>query len=141
MSFTMSERIEMKVRFNESDPLGIVWHGHYLRYFEDGREAFGEKHALRYLDIYKKGFVAPIVNIECSYKKSLQYGDTAIIETTFHDNPAAKIHFRFKIFLAGTMQLVAEGTSVQVFLDVKNKQLQLSTPDFFDEWKKLHRSK
>ena len=93
MSFTLSDKIEIKVRFNESDPLGIVWHGHYLRYFEDGREAFGEKHGLRYLDIYKLGFVVPIVNANCNYKKALKYGDTAIVETIFTDNPAAKINF------------------------------------------------
>ncbi len=33
---------EVLVRFNEADPLGIVWHGHYIRYFEDGREDFGK---------------------------------------------------------------------------------------------------
>ena len=132
----LSDRIEVKVRFNESDPLGIVWHGHYLRYFEDGREAFGEKHGLRYLDIYKQGFVAPIVNINCDYKKSLQYGDTAIVETTFVDAPAAKMNFKYKIYIPKTMEVVAQGSSVQVFLRKENMQLQLTMPDFFSAWKK-----
>ena len=132
----LSEKIEVKVRFNESDPLGIVWHGHYLRYFEDGREAFGEKHGLRYLDIYKQGYVVPIVKIYCDYKKSLQYGDTAIVETIFIDNPAAKINFQYKIYVPKTLQIVAEGSSVQVFLKKDNMQLQLTTPEFFDAWKK-----
>ena len=46
---------EFDVRFSEADPLGIVWHGHYVRYFEDGREAFGEAYNLRYLDFYRQG--------------------------------------------------------------------------------------
>ena len=63
---------EFKVKFNEVDALGIVWHGHYIRFFEDGREAFGEKHGLAYMDIYRNGFLAPVVNLHCDYKKSLE---------------------------------------------------------------------
>jgi hypothetical protein len=47
------EKTEVIIRFNEADPLGIVWHGHYIRYFEDGREAFGKKFGITYLDFYK----------------------------------------------------------------------------------------
>lgn len=139
MSFILSDKIEIKVRFNESDPLGIVWHGHYIRYFEDGREAFGEKYGLRYLDVYKKGFVVPIVSVKCDYKKTLRYGDTIIVETVYTDNAAAKINFHYKIFLPGAPETVAAGSTMQVFLDVKNMQLQLSTPEFFALWKKTHR--
>jgi hypothetical protein len=41
MKKSLIEKTAIPVRFNEADPLGIVWHGHYIRYFEDGREAFG----------------------------------------------------------------------------------------------------
>jgi acyl-CoA thioester hydrolase len=126
---------KFKIKFNEVDALGIVWHGHYIRFFEDGREAFGEKHGLAYLDIYRQGYNAPVVNIHCDYKKSLQYRDTALIETTFVDNPAAKIIFQYKISLESTGEIIATGTSVQVFLDNATKQLQLITPDFFLKWK------
>ncbi|HET6244608.1 MAG: acyl-CoA thioesterase [Bacteroidetes bacterium] len=131
----LSEITEIKVRFNEVDPLGITWHGHYLRYFEDGREAFGAKYGLGYLEMYKLGFVVPIVNINCNYKKSLQYGDKAIIETTFIDNPAAKIIFEYKIYNPETLEIISVGKSVQVFLDIHTKQLQIKTPEFFENWK------
>jgi acyl-CoA thioester hydrolase len=72
---------EVLVRFNEADPLGIVWHGHYIRYFEDGREDFGKRYGIGYLDFYENGFVIPIVNVDCSFKKSLRYGDTVLVET------------------------------------------------------------
>lgn len=132
----LSSITEFKIKFNEVDALGIVWHGHYIRYFEDGREAFGEKHGLAYMDIYRQGFIAPVVNINCDYKKSLVYGDTAIIETRFVDSMAAKIIFYYKIFLAEKKDIIAEGTTTQVFLDSVNKQLQLTAPDFFLQWKK-----
>ena len=132
----LSEKIEVKARLNECDPLGIVWHGHYLRYFEDAREAFGDKYGLCYLDIYKQGYVVPVVSINCDYKKYLRYGETAIVETIFINNPAAKINFQFKIYFPKTFQIIAEGSSVQVFVDKSNMQLQLTSPKFFEAWKK-----
>jgi acyl-CoA thioester hydrolase len=52
---------DIRVRFNETDPLGIVWHGYYITYFEDGREAFGRHHGISYLDILETGYTTPIV--------------------------------------------------------------------------------
>lgn len=134
----LSDKHSVKVRFNEADPLGIVWHGHYLRYFEDGREAFGERYNLSYLGMYKLGFIAPLVSIHCDFKRSLKYGDTAIVETTYIYNPAAKINFSYKIFDPVSQGILAEGYSVQVFLDKDTMELQLSSPEFFEEWKKKH---
>lgn len=127
---------EVKIRFNEVDPLGIVWHGHYIRFFEDGREAFGAQHGLAYMDIYRQGYVAPVVKIECDYKKSLEYGDVIMVETTYVDSPAAKIIFNYKILLQPANELIAEGRSVQVFLDNNRRQLQLVAPDFILDWKR-----
>src|SRR5450432_4660393 len=91
MKKELSNRIAVLVRFNEADPLGIVWHGHYIRYFEDGREAFGKDHGLGYLDMYRQGFVTPVVSVQCDYKKSLRFGDSVIVETIYIPCEAAKI--------------------------------------------------
>jgi len=134
MTERIVHRIEMAVRFSEADPLGIVWHGHYIRYFEDSREDFGKKYGLAYLDVYKKGFVIPVVSVHCDYKRSLRYGDTVIIETVFIPQKAAKIRFEYTLTNAATGDLVATGYSVQVFLDKDKQQLQLTNPAFFEEW-------
>jgi acyl-CoA thioester hydrolase len=80
---------EVRVRFNETDPLGIVWHGHYIVYFEDGREAFGRQHGLTYLDIQKAGYVTPIVKSTCEHFLPLKYGETFRIVTTFVNSVSA----------------------------------------------------
>ena len=128
-------RVEVLVRFNEADPLGIVWHGHYIRYFEDGREAFGSKYGMGYLDFYKHGFIVPIVSIKCDYKRSLRYGDRVIVETRYLPCEAAKMKFNYFLYNAATEELVATGSSVQVFLDRDKSVLQLTNPPFFEEWK------
>ena len=131
----LTDRKEVIVRFGEVDSMRIVWHGNYLKYFEDGRESFGAKYNLGYLDVYKHNVMIPIVKISCEYKKPLEYGDTAIIETTFIDSEAAKILFEYKIFRKSDDELVATGNSMQVFL-TPERELLLTAPSFFVEWKK-----
>lgn len=136
MQKTLSGKIEVNVRFNEADPLGIVWHGHYIRYFEDGREAFGIEHGIGYLDFYKSGLVIPVVHVECNYKRSLKYGERVVVETIYKPCDAAKLKFEYQLYNADNGILVATGSSVQVFLDKETSTLQLTNPAFFDAWKK-----
>src|SRR6187431_342854 len=121
---------DIRVRFNETDPLGIVWHGYYITYFEDGREAFGRSHGISYLDIADSGYTTPIVKSTCEHKLSLRYGDVVRIETTIVDTPAAKMVYRYKIYDAKN-ELACTGETVQVFLDSKG-ELMLTNPPFFE---------
>ena len=132
----LTDQTEVTVRFNEADPLGIVWHGHYVRYFEDGREAFGKRFGISYLDFYHQGLAVPVVSIQCDYKKPLRYGESVIVETIFRDTPAAKLNFEYRMFDAVSKQVVATGSSTQVFVDAKTFGLQLTNPAFFEAWKK-----
>lgn len=134
----LSNRTEVLIRFNEADPLGVVWHGHYIRYFEDGREAFGNMHGLGYLDVFKQGFVIPIVSVHCDFKRSLRYGDRVIVETVYIPCEAAKMKFNYSLTNAATGEIVATGYSVQVFLDKNESILQLANPPFFEDWKRRH---
>jgi acyl-CoA thioester hydrolase len=132
----LSEKISIKVRFSEVDSLSIVWHGHYAKYFEDAREAFGVKYGLGYMDVFNHGFVTPIVKIQCEYKLPLAYGDTAMVEVIYHDNKAARIEMEYRITNSVSGVILAKGYSTQVFLDRKNLELQLIMPEFFEEWKR-----
>jgi len=129
------DRTEVKVRFGEVDSMQIVWHGNYLKYFEDAREAFGERYGLGYLEVYKHNVMIPIVKVQCDFKKPLKYGENAIVETTFVNVEAAKIVFEYKIFRKSDMELSATGSSVQVFL-TPDGELLLTSPGFFLRWKK-----
>lgn len=129
--------IEQDIRFSDVDSLGIVWHGHYVQYFEDGREAFGKEYNLRYLDFYKQGYVVPIVTIQCDYKRVLRYGDRIIIETTYTPCEPAKINFNYRLLNALTRELVVTGSTTQVFLSKESFTLQLTNPDFFKDWKEI----
>ncbi len=134
MSKELKEITNIRIRFNETDPLGIVWHGNYITYFEDGREDFGSKHGISYLDIKANGYTTPIVESNCKHKLPLKYGDIATIETTFVDTPANKMIFTYTIFNPKG-EVVCTGKTIQVFINDKG-DLVLNIPDFFAAWKK-----
>ena len=124
------------VRFSEVDSMQVVWHGEYVRYFEDGREAFGREYpGLGYLDFYANGYTAPIVDLQLQYISPLTVNDVAIIETRYIDTVAAKLCFEYIIRRQSDNRLVARGSSVQVFVDASGN-MDLNIPSFFDEWKK-----
>ena len=123
-----------KVKFNEADPLGIVWHGNYLGYFEDGREHFGSIFGLTYLDIHKNGYSVPIVQSICNHKKPLKYSDEFRVKTSLVFTLAAKLIFNYEVYNQKD-ELVCSGETTQVFVS-KEGELSLTNPDFFEAWKK-----
>jgi acyl-CoA thioester hydrolase len=125
---------EIRVRFVETDPLGIVWHGNYIQYFEDGREAFGRHHGISYLDQKEHNFSTPIVKSNSEHKLPLRYGDVATVKTTYIDSAAAKMIFKYEIFNPKG-ELVCRGETVQVFVELGG-ELSLTIPQFFMDWKK-----
>jgi acyl-CoA thioester hydrolase len=133
----LSNTTQIPVRFSEVDSLRVVWHGHYVKYFEDGREAFGREHNLSYLDVYDAdGLALPLVDLQVQFKRPLEYNDSAIIETTFINSPGAKIIFEYKIYSANHKHLVCEGKSTQVFVNAVSKELYIVNPPYFEAWKK-----
>ena len=135
MSTVLKDRTEVKVRFGEVDSMGIVWHGNYVKYIEEGRESFGRKFGISYMDIYSNDVMTPVVNMNVDFKKQVHYGDQLIIETEFVDQPAAKILFRYKIFRKLDNELVATAETTQVYIDL-NREILLYNPEFIMDWKR-----
>jgi acyl-CoA thioester hydrolase len=131
----LSDRKEITVRFSEVDSMRIVWHGNYLKYFEDGRESFGLKYNLGYLDVYRHNIMIPIVKVSCDFKRPLVYGDDLVVETKYIPTESAKIVFEYTIFRKQDSEIMATGSSTQVFL-TPDGELLLNSPEFYTGWKK-----
>lgn len=131
----LTAELDFKVRFSEVDSMSVVWHGSYPLYFEDAREAFGEKYDLGYLLIFGNGYYAPLVDLEFHYRKPIVYGMRPRIRITYRPTEAAKIIFDYEIYDPKDGGLLATGSSTQVFMDL-NYKLVLYNPPFYEEWKK-----
>ena len=127
--------VPLNIRFSEVDSMNIVWHGSYVMYFEDAREAFGKKYGIAYLDIFGNGYYAPLVDLSFKYKSPITYDMKPEITITYKPVDAAKIVFDYEITNPENGEVLATGHSVQVFMDL-NYQLVWVNPEFYEEWKK-----
>lgn len=134
MAKELTVKKQFSIRFSEVDSMNIVWHGSYPLYFEDAREAFGEKFGLGYLTIFSNGFYAPLVELTFKYKKPLIYGMKPYIRIVYVPTESAKIIFDYEITDENDGSVIATGRSMQVFMD-KNYQLVWENPAFYREWK------
>ncbi|MEO9802370.1 MAG: acyl-CoA thioesterase [Reichenbachiella sp.] len=132
----VEDSVEVRVRFSESDAMGVIWHGNYLKFFEDGREKLGEHFGMSYLDISKAGYVVPIVNVEVKYLAPVTFGQKIKVICHLVDAKAAKIIHEYEIWNLATNQISCKGRTEQVFLNQDTKSLQLNYPEFYEKWKK-----
>jgi acyl-CoA thioester hydrolase len=114
---TYRHRCQIRVRFGDTDPYGIVYFVSYFRYCHQAIEEF-----LRSLDLLPQetfrnipeGFGLPIVEAHGKFLRPTRYGDLLDVETGIHELRRKAIIFQFRFFLAGSDLLVAEGTAHMV---------------------------
>lgn len=131
----IENKVTMRVRFSEVDAMGVVWHGNYLKYFEDGRETLGEKLGMSYMDIANEGYVIPIINVQVDFKAPATFGEPVEITCRLIESQAAKIVHEYEVKNLKTGKLCCTGTTQQVFLEDSTRELELVFPDFYIKWK------
>ena len=131
---TLSTAIEITVRFSETDAMGVIWHGNYLKFFEDAREYFGLQFGMGYLDFYNNGYFTPIVKSEINHKAPIYYGQKALVKITLRYSEAAKLIFDYEVINLADDKVAAQGQTTQVFLYEKDRTLELIKPAFYTSW-------
>lgn len=130
----LKSSILIPVRFSETDAMGVVWHGNYLKFFEDAREQFGKDYGIEYLDVHAQGYFIPIVKSEISHKASIFYGESALVNVILEQHDSAKIVFRYEVINHATKQIAATGMTIQVFMFTSDRTLELIKPEFYRIW-------
>jgi len=129
--------VERTVRFEEIDPLGIVWHGRYAGYFEDARVALGQQYGIGYMDLYNNGIMAPIKNMHVDFIRPLKFQDQISIEGILHYTDASRINSEY-IIRNHKGETAATGYTVQMMLN-SSYELYLVQPDYYhhfcQKWK------
>ena len=129
--------VERVVRFEEVDPLNIVWHGRYPSYFEDARVAFGDAFGLGYMDFFRQGILTPIKKLHLDYLRPLRFQERFSIEGMLHWNPAARLDFEF-VLRNEAREITTRGYSVQMMLDLEQQVMLIPPPmvrDFQERWR------
>ncbi|WP_045223014.1 acyl-CoA thioesterase [Desulfonatronum thioautotrophicum] len=127
-----------RVRFEEVDPLSIVWHGRYPSFFEDARMVLGDKYGIGYMTFYEHGVVTPIKMMHLDYHQPLRFGEEFTVEGIQHFSESARINTEY-VVRNSAGEVATTGYTVQMLLDLKMNVL-IALPPFFeafcDRWKR-----
>jgi acyl-CoA thioester hydrolase len=118
----------VRVRYAETDQMGVVYHGNYAEYFEMGRVEWLRNLGLTYKFMEENGVMLPVVSLTMNYKKPARYDDLLTVRTIFKKQESVKIEFDYEI-LNETGELLTTGNSVLVFVDMKSGR-PILPPDY-----------
>lgn len=108
---------ELKVRYAETDNMGVVYYANYLVWFEVGRTEYLAAEGLDYRDVEKDGLFLAVVEAHCVYRAPAKYGDAIVVETWPSDLRNSSIRFCYKLWRREPRRLLAEGWTAHVFID------------------------
>ncbi|MFL2622644.1 MAG: acyl-CoA thioesterase [Candidatus Marisimplicoccus sp.] len=115
---------KIKVRYNETDQMGIVHHSNYLKFFELARIEWLEKLNMPYQKIESNNIILPVVKCELKFIKPLIFGDIFFIKVFCSKRPTSTIEFSYQIFNDNN-EITTEGMTTLAFLDsIKRKPLK-----------------
>jgi acyl-CoA thioester hydrolase len=115
-------RVEVTVRYAETDMMGIVYHANYLPWFEVGRTTLLKEIGVPYKKLEEEGFRLPVLEISAKYLRPAVYDDTLVIVTTVNDRPLLRIRLDYEVRRGE--ELLATGTSVHAFVDKTGKPVR-----------------
>ncbi|MBN1255060.1 MAG: acyl-CoA thioesterase [Deltaproteobacteria bacterium] len=124
---TVPHETRFKVRFYEVDSYQVVWHGHYISWFEVGRNELASQFGLDPEQLKEIGLMAPVIDLSCKFKRPARYGDVVVVQTTTERCETAKMIFHYGVLRDNEM--LAEGSTVHVLTDLTGTLLYRVPPE------------
>lgn len=111
-------RYVVRVRFCETDLMGIVHHGSYLSYFEAGRVEYMHRRGVEYLEWAKQGLHLPVVEAQVRYRKTARFDERLVVETRLAEHTRVTVRFAYRILReAAGEELISEGHTLLACVD------------------------
>ena len=111
----IQSRVQVTVRYAETDMMGIVYHANYLPWFEVGRTTLLKEIGVPYRKLEEEGFRLPVLEVSAKYLRPAVYDDTLDIVTTLRERPLLRIYLEYEVRRAD--EILATGTTVHAFVD------------------------
>lgn len=112
---------QVKVRYAETDQMGVVYHGNYAQYLEIARIDWLQALGISYRTMEEEGVMLPVYELNLKYRKSAKFDDVLRIETRLKSEPGVRIEFDYRIYNQEG-ELLTEAYTSLVFMDVKSRR-------------------
>ena len=130
----VSCEVEIEVPFFDVDLMEIVWHGHYVKYFEVARCVLLDKIAYNYMQMRESGYTWPVIDMRLRYARPAKFGQKLIVHAKIIEwEHRLGIHYRIVDKLTGTR--LTRGHTYQVAVDLATEEMCYESPPVL--WKKL----
>ena len=131
--------IKRRVRFNEADPMAIVWHGRYPLFFEEASEELGRRCGLSYPDYFRAGLYAPFVEYHIDYFKPLFLDEEFTVRGSLIWTEGARLNTEYHL-IKQDGSLATSGYSVQLFTDNRTGEPYMVSPELLEECRRRWRA-
>jgi acyl-CoA thioester hydrolase len=127
---TLFADVELEVRFHDVDMVGVVWHGHYLRYFENARWALMNRLGYGLDRMLESGYGWPIVELQTRYLNTARFGDQLRVRASLIEWES-RLALNYLVSRPRDGARIARARSVQVAVDMRSGELQFASPPDF----------
>ena len=122
--------IKIKVRYCETDQMGLVHHGSYINYFEEARISWISNLGFSYSEMEKSGIILPVSKLNVSYLSPAYFDDDLVVNVELAELPTSRLIFNYTI--KNEDEIIVTGTTVLAFLNKETKK-PVRCPDYMLE--------
>ncbi|MEI5907908.1 thioesterase family protein [Bacillus spongiae] len=126
----------IKVRYAETDQMGVVYHANYLVWMELGRTKHIEDIGFQYAEMENEGILCPVVDLQISYKKPFRYGDTATVKTWIEEYNGVRLTYGYEMY-SEDGELAVSGSSEHICVK-KDSFRPISLKKRFANWHEVY---
>ncbi len=127
MKTEFSAEVTLTPAFHDIDPMEVVWHGHYVKYFELARCALLQSIDYDYPQMRDSGYAWPIVDLRAKYVRSARYGQALVVRATLVEWEN-RLKIDYQVRDAGTGDVLTRATSIQVAVDLATGEMCFASP-------------
>ena len=128
----LQAEIEMVVPFFDVDMMEVVWHGHYVKYFEEARCALLDKLGHNYRQMRDAGYAWPVIDLQVRYIRGAQFGQRIRVRADLVEWEN-RLKINYLITDVATGERMTRGSSVQVAVEIATREMLLASPRVFVE--------
>ena len=126
-SGVLQAEVEVLVPFFDVDSMDVVWHGHYIKYFEVARCALLDRIGHNYQQMRDAGYAWPVIDVQLRYMRGARFNQRIIVRADLIEWEN-RLKINYLINDAETGERMTRGTSVQVAVEIASREMQLASP-------------